>query len=84
MASVEEEYFIREAKAILGQDDKIVTFGYFRSEVARYGAASIVSVVKAKGYFLAKTHSNLLVIETRAPAFRKPLMENNRSYVIPL
>ncbi|TQV75238.1 hypothetical protein FLL45_09895 [Aliikangiella marina] len=84
MSSREESYFIREAKSILARDELILTFGYFRSAVARYGAASIISAVKANGYFLAQTESNLLVIETRAPAFRKPLMENNRSYVIPI
>jgi hypothetical protein len=89
-------HFARELTAVLG-GEPIETCGYFRSHVGEpipRGWSDLAALVEmaelfgaaasARGFFVALTPSRLLMVVTRAPATRTPLLENLGVFVVPL
>lgn len=78
----EEQYFRKQISDLKPEDEAIVASGYFRSYLGE--RASFVAAAQAFGCYIALTDENLFFVKTRAPASRKPLLENTDSFCIPL
>jgi hypothetical protein len=86
MESAAERYFLSELANEIGGAQAVVATGYFRSALDPRGdgrLAMFVEAARARGYFLALTAERLFVVQTRAPATSKPLLENKGIQIIP-
>lgn len=83
MAS-EEAYFLEQARPHVEPGGEILASGYFRTMMpSTSGLGAFAAAAKARAYFVALTPERLIAIQTRAPATRKPLLENRELVVLP-
>lgn len=88
-------YFERELAACR-MDEPVLACGYFRSHVGDplprgwgdlatmvEAAELFLAAARAHGFFIALTQTRLLVVTTRAPATRTPLLENLGVFEVP-